>query len=263
MAYRSELENLDEDGYTQLQFSSRGITRRPVSSEKGPCAASLPWRSIAMTLGILCLVILVIAIVLGTMGIWRSNSGNNSLKNENFPSRNKENHNQPTQSSLEEAVDYPKALTTTGVLSSSCPPNWIAHENSCYLFGTSLNSWNESKRQCSQLDSYLLKIDSSKELEFIAKQVSSQPENSFWIGLSRPQAEGPWLWEDGSKFSPNLLEELLFTVSIQLRVQSHFSGFSSVSGPAHLQLKPLTRGREPGKCTWGCAWRGIRAAHTR
>ncbi|XP_054575250.1 C-type lectin domain family 7 member A isoform X4 [Eptesicus fuscus] len=160
MAYRSELENLDEDGYTQLQFSSRGITRRPVSSEKGPCAASLPWRSIAMTLGILCLVILVIAIVLGTMG----------------------------------------------VLSSSCPPNWIAHENSCYLFGTSLNSWNESKRQCSQLDSYLLKIDSSKELEFIAKQVSSQPENSFWIGLSRPQAEGPWLWEDGSKFSPNLFQ---------------------------------------------------------
>lgn len=160
MAYQSELENLDEDGYTQLQFSSRGITKRPVSSEKGPCAASLPWRSIAVTLGILCLAILVIAIVLGTMG----------------------------------------------VLSSSCPPNWIAHENSCYLFGTSLNSWNGSKRQCSQLDSYLLKIDSSKELEFIVKQVSSQPAKSFWIGLSRPQAEGPWLWEDGSKFSPDLFE---------------------------------------------------------
>ncbi|XP_014399300.1 PREDICTED: C-type lectin domain family 7 member A isoform X2 [Myotis brandtii] len=173
MAYRSELENLDEDGYTQLQFSSRGITKRPVSSEKG---------------------------------IWRSNSGSNSLKNDNFPSRNKENHSQPTQSSLEESVDSPKALTTTGVLSSSCPPNWIAHENSCYLFGTSLNSWNGSKRQCSQLDSYLLKIDSSKELEFIVKQVSSKPANSFWIGLSRPQAEGPWLWEDGSKFSPNLFE---------------------------------------------------------
>ncbi|XP_059538165.1 C-type lectin domain family 7 member A isoform X2 [Myotis daubentonii] len=127
MAYRSELETLDEDGYTQLQFSSRGITKRPVSSEKG-------------------------------------------------------------------------------VLSSSCPPNWIAHENSCYLLGTSFNSWNESKRQCSQLDSYLMKIDNSKELEFIAKQVSSQPAKSFWIGLSRPQAEGPWLWEDGSKFSPDLFE---------------------------------------------------------
>lgn len=35
MAYRSELENLDEDGYTQLQFSSRDITKKPVSAEKG------------------------------------------------------------------------------------------------------------------------------------------------------------------------------------------------------------------------------------
>ncbi|XP_054447410.1 C-type lectin domain family 1 member A-like isoform X1 [Pteronotus mesoamericanus] len=62
------MENLDEDGYTKLDFSSRGITRRPVSSDKGPCAGSLPWRYIAVTLGILCLVILVIAVVLGTMG---------------------------------------------------------------------------------------------------------------------------------------------------------------------------------------------------
>lgn len=29
------LENVDEDGYTQLDFRLRGITRRPVSSEKG------------------------------------------------------------------------------------------------------------------------------------------------------------------------------------------------------------------------------------
>lgn len=35
MEYHSGLENLDEDGYTQLDFSSRDITRRPVVSEKG------------------------------------------------------------------------------------------------------------------------------------------------------------------------------------------------------------------------------------
>ncbi|XP_070475154.1 C-type lectin domain family 7 member A isoform X4 [Equus przewalskii] len=160
MEYHSGLENLDEDGYTQLDFSSRDITRRPVVSEKGTCAASPRWCPIAVTLGILCLVILVIAVVLGTMG----------------------------------------------VLVSSCPPNWIMHENSCYLFSTSLDSWDRSKRQCSQLGSTLLKIDSSEELEFIARQVSSQPDNSFWIGLSRHQKEGPWLWEDGSIFSSNLFQ---------------------------------------------------------
>ncbi|XP_064233717.1 C-type lectin domain family 7 member A isoform X2 [Aotus nancymaae] len=155
-----DLENLDEDGYTQLRFNSRNNTRISVVSEKGSCAASLPWRLIAVILGILCLVILVTAVVLGT----------------------------------------------TGDLSSPCPPNWIIYEKSCYLFSTSLNSWDGSKRQCSQLDSNLLKIDSSKELRFILKQVSSQPDNSFWIGLSRTQTDGPWLWEDGSTFSSNLFQ---------------------------------------------------------
>ncbi|NP_001139338.1 C-type lectin domain family 7 member A isoform X5 [Sus scrofa] len=127
MEYQSPLENVDEDGYTQLDFSSHNLTRRSVVSEKG-------------------------------------------------------------------------------VLSSSCPPNWITHENSCYLFSTSLDSWNRSKRQCSQLGSYLLKIDSSKELEFISRHVSSQPDHSFWIGLSHSQTEGPWLWEDGSMLLSNLFQ---------------------------------------------------------
>ncbi|XP_025735666.1 C-type lectin domain family 7 member A isoform X2 [Callorhinus ursinus] len=172
MDSRSEVENLDEDGYTQLDFRSQGITGRPVVLEKA---------------------------------IWRSNSGSNPLKNS-FPSRNKENHSQPTQSSLEDHVAPTKALTTTGAFSSSCPPNWIIHKNNCYLFSTSLASWNRSKRQCSQLHSNLLKIDSAEELEFIVRQMSFQPDNSFWIGLSRHQTEGPWLWEDGSTFSSNLFQ---------------------------------------------------------
>ncbi|XP_066211931.1 C-type lectin domain family 7 member A-like isoform X4 [Saccopteryx leptura] len=129
MEYRSEVQNLDEDGYTQLDFSSRGITRRPVPSEKGPCAASPSWRSIAVTLGILCFIILAITVVLGTLG----------------------------------------------VLSGSCPHNWIKHENSCYLLSTSLSSWNGSKKQCSQLGSNLLKIDSSKEL--VSNKNHNAPES--------------------------------------------------------------------------------------
>ncbi|XP_040344887.1 C-type lectin domain family 7 member A isoform X2 [Herpailurus yagouaroundi] len=160
MEYRSEVENLDEDGYTRLDFGSQGVTGRHAVLEKGTCATSPYWRPIAVTLGILCLVILVTAVVLGT----------------------------------------------TGVFSNSCPPNWIIHENNCYLFRTSLASWNSSKKQCSQLHSNLLKIDSEKELEFIMKQASSQPDNSFWIGLSRRQTEGPWLWEDGSRFSSDLFQ---------------------------------------------------------
>ncbi|XP_023404889.1 C-type lectin domain family 7 member A isoform X2 [Loxodonta africana] len=160
MEYYSNTENLDEDGYTQLDFNSRDNSRRPIVSKKGTCAASPRWCVIAVILGILFLITLVIAVVLGTKGVF----------------------------------------------SSPCPPNWIIHEKSCYLFRKSQDSWDKSKKQCSQQGSSLLKIDSSEELEFIRKQVSSQPDNSFWIGLSRPQTEGPWLWEDGSTFSSNLFQ---------------------------------------------------------
>ncbi|XP_019291961.2 C-type lectin domain family 7 member A isoform X4 [Panthera pardus] len=139
MEYRSEVENLDEDGYTRLDFSSQGVTGRHVVLEKGTCATSPYWRPIAVTLGILCLVILVAAVVLGT----------------------------------------------TGVFSNSCPPNWIIHENNCYLFRASLASWNSSKKQCSQLHSNLLKIDSEKEL------VSDQKHRNSRKLISRLRVDSP------------------------------------------------------------------------
>ncbi|XP_023565259.1 C-type lectin domain family 7 member A isoform X3 [Octodon degus] len=122
MEYHPDLDMVDEDGYTKLNFSTRGATRRTVSLEKG-------------------------------------------------------------------------------VFSSTCPPNWIAHEKSCYHVIISQDSWHGSKRRCSQLGSHLIKIDTLKEFEFIVGEVSSYTTNSFWIGLSRNQTEAPWLWEDGSTFS--------------------------------------------------------------
>uniref|UniRef100_A0A8C6RRM0 C-type lectin domain family 7, member a n=1 Tax=Nannospalax galili TaxID=1026970 RepID=A0A8C6RRM0_NANGA len=204
MEYHSHLENMDEDGYTQLNFNSKGNFRRPMDPEKGQRTPSPPWRLIAVAFGILCLVTLVIATVLGALGE-RSSSGRNPEEKDNFLSRNKENH-KPTKSSLDEKVAPSKAPKTTGFFSGPCSPNWIMHQKSCYLFSMSLESWHTSKRRCSQLGSNLLKIDNANELEFIESQVSSHPANSFWIGLSRNQSEGAWLWEDGSILSPDLFQ---------------------------------------------------------
>ncbi|XP_045149201.1 C-type lectin domain family 7 member A isoform X1 [Echinops telfairi] len=155
MEYHSNTDNLDEEGYTRLDFHSRGISQKPIISEKGKCASSSRWCFIAVTLGILFLITLGIAVVLGILG----------------------------------------------VTSSSCPPRWILYEKSCYLFRLSLDSWDMSKEKCSLEHSSLLKIDDLRELDFITSQTSLQPYHSFWIGLSRPQAERGWLWEDGSAFS--------------------------------------------------------------
>uniref|UniRef100_A0A8C8ABR7 C-type lectin domain-containing protein n=1 Tax=Otus sunia TaxID=257818 RepID=A0A8C8ABR7_9STRI len=78
-----------------------------------------------------------------------------------------------------------------------CPENWIQYGENCYHFSKEWKTWQESKAQCSALESRLLKIESKEELSY--------GSSSFWIGLSRSGAEGPWLWEDGSAFSPDLL----------------------------------------------------------
>ncbi|XP_033622195.1 C-type lectin domain family 7 member A isoform X3 [Fukomys damarensis] len=146
---------LPEDLWTQRKNERCS----PLGSPASPVAGS-PWKLIAVILGTLCLVILVVAVVLGSLG----------------------------------------------VVPSTCPPDWIVHEKSCYLLILSLDSWYGSKRRCSQLGSHLLKIDTLKEFDFIVGQMSSYPINSFWIGLSRKQTEELWLWDDGSTFSYNLFQ---------------------------------------------------------
>nr|XP_044995663.1 C-type lectin domain family 7 member A isoform X1 [Jaculus jaculus] len=196
MHSKNNLEILDEDGYTQLNFNLRDITRRPTVSKKGIQAASPPWRLIAVIAGTLCLVLLVVAAVLGALG-------RRPVESDSFPSRSHENY-KPTKSSLSKTVAPSKVPQTTGYFSPSCPPNWTVHERSCYLFSMSLDSWNGSRRQCSQLGSSLLKIENSKEFDFIKNQLSLHGAHSFWIGLSRLPPEGPWLWVDSSAFSSGL-----------------------------------------------------------
>lgn len=162
MDYRSNNGSLDEDGYTQLDFRSQGTPRTPVSPKKGTCTDPLHCRTIAVILGILCLILLVVAAVLGTMG----------------------------------------ALFHF----HSCPHGWIKHGKSCYLFMDTLDSWFLSKRKCALQASSLLKIDNADELVFIEEQVDLQKDHSFWIGLSRQGKGEPWLWEDGTKISPDLID---------------------------------------------------------
>uniref|UniRef100_A0A8C8E6Q1 C-type lectin domain-containing protein n=1 Tax=Otus sunia TaxID=257818 RepID=A0A8C8E6Q1_9STRI len=85
-----------------------------------------------------------------------------------------------------------------------CPENWIQYGENCYHFSKEWKTWQESKAQCSALESRLLKIESKEELDFVMRSAQSYGSSSFWIGLSRSGAEGPWLWEDGSAFSPDL-----------------------------------------------------------
>nr|XP_016846654.1 PREDICTED: oxidized low-density lipoprotein receptor 1-like isoform X2 [Anolis carolinensis] len=85
---------------------------------------------------------------------------------------------------------------------SPCPEKWLQRGDNCYFFSTKWNTWEEGKSQCITLNSRFLKIESKEELEFILE--SAQSYNSYWIGLFRSRAGGPWLWDDNSTFITDL-----------------------------------------------------------
>ncbi|KAF3816353.1 hypothetical protein GH733_014526 [Mirounga leonina] len=81
-----------------------------------------------------------------------------------------------------------------------CPRMWQWYQNSCYYFATNEEkTWTNSRKNCMDRNSTLVKIDSLEE--------KSQPLPTFsffWLGLSWDPSGRSWLWEDGSGPSPSL-----------------------------------------------------------
>ncbi|CAL8265981.1 unnamed protein product [Lota lota] len=74
-----------------------------------------------------------------------------------------------------------------------CPKGWRKFENSCYHKSNSVNSWENSRKDCMERGGDLVVIDSSQEQKFL-----SEYKTTFWIGLSDLEQEGTWKWVDGA-----------------------------------------------------------------
>ncbi|XP_028937492.1 natural killer cells antigen CD94-like isoform X2 [Ornithorhynchus anatinus] len=143
---------------------------------------SAPWRLLAGILGILGLGLMVAALALGVL-----------IANQSYEGS-------------ERPPSYVNTTSERECYSGSCPENWIWNRGNCYYLSREDKNWSESQTACRSMNSSLLKIDGSKE-DFL-KLLSS----FYWIGLSQNGSDGPWLWEDRSELSQDLLS-----------VKSHFT----------------------------------------
>jgi len=79
-----------------------------------------------------------------------------------------------------------------------CPNGWVTYENSCYLIGRTLASWQEAKARCKTHNATLFVPDSVQEWEAIRAYGGRLLWS--WIGMSRSQpppvpAAKYWIWE--------------------------------------------------------------------
>ncbi|KAI5947699.1 C-type lectin domain family 12 member B [Manis javanica] len=85
-----------------------------------------------------------------------------------------------------------------------CSQMWQWYQNSCYYFATNEEkTWTNSRTNCTEKNSTLVKIDSSEEKDFLKSRRLSE-SSFFLLGLSWDPTGKSWLWDDGSIPSPSL-----------------------------------------------------------
>ncbi|XP_026013041.1 C-type lectin domain family 4 member E-like isoform X2 [Astatotilapia calliptera] len=88
-----------------------------------------------------------------------------------------------------------------------CEEGWEQHGGKCYYFSISKSSWEQSRDECRAKRGDLVKIDSREEqklLERRLRDVMTEDEDKFWIGLTDSAVEGRWVWVDRSPLDQSL-----------------------------------------------------------
>ncbi|XP_070591769.1 killer cell lectin-like receptor subfamily B member 1B allele C [Erythrolamprus reginae] len=75
---------------------------------------------------------------------------------------------------------------------SVCPLTWLPYEDKCYWISTTIQTWNESYKDCAAKRSQLLVISSTGQQEFIQDIIKDA-----WIGLTFKLPEEKWMWING------------------------------------------------------------------
>uniref|UniRef100_A0A8C6SA06 C-type lectin domain-containing protein n=1 Tax=Neogobius melanostomus TaxID=47308 RepID=A0A8C6SA06_9GOBI len=92
---------------------------------------------------------------------------------------------------------------------AQCDEDWELHGTKCYYFSplSAKLPWKESRKMCQRLKGDLVKIESREEQEFLDGKLQTEmihEEDKFWIGLTDSEAEGQWVWTDGSPLNSSL-----------------------------------------------------------
>uniref|UniRef100_A0A5F5PWB3 C-type lectin domain-containing protein n=1 Tax=Equus caballus TaxID=9796 RepID=A0A5F5PWB3_HORSE len=213
---------------SESQNRSRpGGTERPGKTDDKEF--SVPWHLFVVTVGILCLLLLVTVRVSGTMIFQCIQEKQQEESRQNFSQKynimQKENYlkeqlltnktleygilkNQTLQQKKEIASLFKEKMRChrkQGILSKSLQNTGKLYDNrwsccgvNCYYFTTENKDWRGCKQTCESYNLSLLKIDDEEELAFVQPQTY---RDSYWIGLSYNATESKWKWIDNGTFS--------------------------------------------------------------
>lgn len=154
------------------------------------------WRTMAVTLLFLCLGLTAGLVTLGIMSPPVFKQDYLHTQNGNLS----EILQKVAKNFCQELIQKPM-----GHKYNPCDTNWRYHGDKCYGFFKHNLTWAESKQYCAERNATLLKITSQDTLDFL----KGRTVYIRWIGLSRKNSDGTWIWEDGSPLSKSVFKLLV------------------------------------------------------
>ncbi|KAM9230286.1 LOW QUALITY PROTEIN: killer cell lectin-like receptor 2 [Dugong dugon] len=198
-------------GFLQSPLESQhrlrpGGTKRPRETDDKEFSA--PWRLIAITLGVFCLLLLMTVAVLGTkifQYIQEKHHQEDMLRNlsQNHHIMQNDSYLKEQKKELDSSFIKKSRCHRKNEISSESLQNmgklyeekWTCCGVTRYYFTTEHKTWKDCQQICQNYRSSLLKIDDKDELVFIQSQAY---HNTYWIGLSYDNMENKWKWVHSS-----------------------------------------------------------------
>ncbi|XP_046279907.1 C-type lectin domain family 12 member B [Marmota monax] len=261
----------DEVTYSTLTFQDSSGARNNQDGnnlrKRGHPAPSPIWRQAAQGLLTLCLMLLIGLVTLGIMFLQMSNKINSDSETlnrlqkiihhqqENLSQQLSNHRNLPVEEEFlksqisnllkrqgQIAIKLCRELIihTSDHKCNPCPKTWQWYQESCYYFTVNKEkTWSNSREDCIEKNSTLLKIDSLEEKNFLMSQPLPMI-SFFWLGLSWHPSDGNWLWEDGSVPSPYLFSN------------NELSQINGSKGCAYFQRGNIYVSRCSAEISWIC-----------
>ncbi|XP_036038804.1 killer cell lectin-like receptor 2 isoform X2 [Onychomys torridus] len=190
--------------------------------EDGHKECPVPWRLIAIPLGILCSILLVTVAVLVihifqySQEKYELQRTQNNLLQENSTMRNDSYLKEEMLRNKSRECDALKdSLSSLNRTLNRCyqetklvldfkqhrgkddEGHWFCYGIKCYYFFKEKKRWSSCENICHHRSLSLLKIEDENELKFLQLQIN---QNNYWIGLKYDEPKGKQLWIGDSSF---------------------------------------------------------------